>query len=75
MTEAISIEEKFDHPCKQTCSGWKQGFEKGVASRQRLVNAAKALYGDLCAHDEQPSHYVSWGSLREAIEELRMEND
>ncbi len=20
----------FDHPCKETCSGWKQGYEKGL---------------------------------------------
>ena len=22
--------DNFDHPCKQTCSGWRQGFEKGL---------------------------------------------
>lgn len=22
---------KLDHPCKETCSGWKQGFEQGLA--------------------------------------------
>ena len=22
---------ELDHPCKQTCSGWKQGFDKGAA--------------------------------------------
>ena len=21
--------DKLDHPCKQTCSGWKQGYIKG----------------------------------------------
>jgi hypothetical protein len=21
---------KLDHPCKQTCSGWKQGYERGA---------------------------------------------
>ncbi len=21
----------FDHPCKQTCSGWQQGYERGMA--------------------------------------------
>lgn len=23
---------KLDHPCKETCSGWKQGYEAGVAA-------------------------------------------
>jgi len=22
----------FEHPCKETCSGWKQGYERGVES-------------------------------------------
>ena len=30
--EAQAKAEEFDHPCKQTCSGWQQGFEKGQAS-------------------------------------------
>ncbi len=21
---------ELDHPCKETCSGWKQGYEKGL---------------------------------------------
>lgn len=36
-----------------------------------VATAARALYGDLCAHDEEPNHYVSWGSLREAIKEFK----
>lgn len=23
------MENNLDHPCKQSCSGWKQGYEKG----------------------------------------------
>lgn len=26
----------FDHPCKQSCSGWQQGFERGAESRARV---------------------------------------
>lgn len=26
---------KFDHPCKNTCSGWRQGYERG---HQRFLN-------------------------------------
>lgn len=28
--------EKFDHPCKGTCSGWQQGFEKGQKAFQNF---------------------------------------
>lgn len=36
--------DKFDHPCRQTCSGWDQGFEKGAKSVQKklLTDAQKA---------------------------------
>lgn len=30
--------EEFDHPCKGTCSGWKQGFEKGAKYKQEKLN-------------------------------------
>lgn len=30
----------LDHPCKGTCSGWKQGYEKGCAD---LADANEAL--------------------------------
>jgi hypothetical protein len=26
----------LDHPCKQTCSGWKQGFEAGAKESAEL---------------------------------------
>lgn len=28
---------ELEHPCKQTCSGWKQGFEAGAKEAIRLV--------------------------------------
>lgn len=28
MTDPL-FKAGFDHPCRQTCSGWKQGFERG----------------------------------------------
>lgn len=33
--EGLAVE--LDHPCKETCSGWKQGFERGAQMRQKLV--------------------------------------
>lgn len=28
---------KLDHPCKQTCSGWRQGYEYGLASAHARI--------------------------------------
>ena len=32
----------LDHPCKQTCSGWKQGYERGMSQASMEVEALKA---------------------------------
>lgn len=26
-----SLDEMFDHPCRNVCSGWQQGYEKGLS--------------------------------------------
>lgn len=31
LNKDIEAAKKFNHPCKDNCSGWMQGFEKGVA--------------------------------------------
>lgn len=31
---ATLAEEIFDHPCKQTCSGWEQGRQRGLLEGQ-----------------------------------------
>ena len=31
-----NMAQVFDHPCKQTCSGWEQGRERGIAEGRRL---------------------------------------
>lgn len=34
------MDSGFDHPCKQTCSGWQQGYDRGVeAERARVMKA------------------------------------
>ena len=37
----------FDHPCRETCSGWKQGYERGADTIQTrysaLLDASKKL--------------------------------
>ncbi len=32
---------ELDHPCKETCSGWKQGFERGVSESDSLIAEAR----------------------------------
>lgn len=27
----LNEKRDFDHPCRQTCSGWQQGYDKGKA--------------------------------------------
>lgn len=34
---------ELDHPCKQTCSGWQQGFERGAAKVEALEARVRAL--------------------------------
>lgn len=37
------MDSGFDHPCKQTCSGWQQGYDRGVAAeRARVIKALPA---------------------------------
>jgi len=41
-------QRELDHPCKQTCSGWKQGYERGLADireplKARLADAEKRV--------------------------------
>lgn len=40
----MSEEQKIplDHPCKQTCSGWKQGYERGAQEHATALAALRA---------------------------------
>jgi hypothetical protein len=29
-------DKKMDHPCKETCSGWKQGYQNGLSEKVAL---------------------------------------
>lgn len=31
------LDALFDHPCKQTCSGWQQGFDKGALLERKKI--------------------------------------
>lgn len=42
---------ELDHPCKQTCSGWKQGFEHGCEQ------VLKEIFGALWMHNSDDFEY------------------
>lgn len=29
------MEAGFDHPCRQTCSGWQQGYDRGMSDLKK----------------------------------------
>lgn len=36
--------DDFDHPCRNSCSGWKQGYDRGrLDMKERLQIATEAL--------------------------------
>lgn len=35
--------DSLDHPCKQTCSGWKQGRERGVADALAFLESTNMM--------------------------------
>lgn len=30
------MKQGFDHPCRDTCSGWRQGYERGIMEREEV---------------------------------------
>lgn len=37
----IQSNEELNHPCRDTCSGWQQGYDKGVASAREEIERLK----------------------------------
>lgn len=41
---AHQIHEKgIDHPCRETCSGWRQGFERGLFEAEEKIRTLKEI--------------------------------
>jgi hypothetical protein len=69
MTKPELSESDLDHPCRDTCSGWKQGFEKGRASVQKAfedVNEKLIECNRQLAHERRKSE-----KLLSALEEIK----
>lgn len=37
MSDQRILDAGFDHPCRQTCSGWTQGRSRGVFNENRRL--------------------------------------
>lgn len=62
------ILENYSHPCRATCSGWKQGYEQGeIAERANQIKLAEEyrLRGERIAELE-----ALYNSLRKPAEEM-----
>jgi hypothetical protein len=60
----------FDHPCRETCSGWRQGFEKGSESSKEEVQKLKWIISrEISENDEFGSEFVIASILRQQIRE------
>lgn len=77
----MTAEEKFDHPCKQTCSGWRQGYERGLAEQAHELakrNVDIAELREVLAR-EIPSYQQlldgSRASIKSLIEERQFYRD
>lgn len=69
----------LDHPCKQTCSGWRQGFEKAASNAQSTIDSLRAEverlkaagYGGAAARKD----YTAWLAMKSRAEKAEKERD
>jgi len=53
---------ELDHPCKDTCSGWQQGFEKG---QEALADKLAVLRAQVADYERVLELIVSQDKFRE----------
>lgn len=62
----------FNHPCKDTCSGWKQGYDRGVSdSSKEIERLNKVITRELSENDEIGCEYTYVRALKEEVTRLR----
>ena len=47
---------ELDHPCKETCSGWRQGFERGRSAYDALLKENERLEKTIEEQSEGLAH-------------------
>lgn len=63
------MSDKLDHPCKQTCSGWKQGFERGFGDKLKVIRTLGVVSGALQAIEISPDDFNMEG-LKKTLDEV-----
>ena len=61
------VEQEFDHPCKETCSGYKQGLKIGYEKGYSIANLTEELTHKSCC-TEITALNSRIEKLREALE-------
>jgi len=45
MEHEKMYDQGFDHPCRETCSGWKQGKERGEFNSKKEIEELRFALG------------------------------
>lgn len=48
----MKINETLDHPCKGTCSGWQQGYDRGISHFKNSQNEVIKRINDLVKEND-----------------------
>lgn len=76
MSEDSILKKGFDHPCKQTCSGWEQGRQRGIFEEKERTEIllekadAVAMNYEKCHQNPRNAPVIPWKYLNELIAAL-----
>ncbi len=70
------MKNKLSHPCKQTCSGWLQGFEEGRKEIDQILEALKKYHkahtGDYYGSKVCDADYENeWDFAEKVLKEIK----
>jgi chromosome segregation ATPase len=64
---------EFDHPCKETCSGWKQGYECGLQAAEAQISELNERLETV--NDTSKFKQMTIHELQGQRDQLRAENE
>lgn len=76
MTDEL-LKRGFDHPCRQTCSGWQQGFDRGAAEKDKEIEELNTRLLK-CLNDQlegRMKHLNEKISMREQSEIITLQSE
>lgn len=68
MSDEKILEAGFDHPCRQTCSGWEQGRARGKYDTQPIIRALAEEIDQLKL--SRKDHEDDWKRIQDAEREV-----